>query len=638
MSAAESITNASDLPRRVLFLNDVSFQYGAGIAQARQVEAILRLGIETGVLAWAPGEIELEAVATRGIDRNLWLGIRAVDHLVGGRNLSDDAVIAGLLAEVARFNPDVVIVGNLHAACWPFQLLPAIRRLGCRVITFLHDAYLYTGRCAYPGDCKAYLTGCTEACPTAEQYPRLNPSLIPGAWHTRREIFGGPRGIDVVANSQWNRRMFLTAMPSAHGVDTVELGADKDVFCPGDPTLARQQLGLPDNKPIVLCAAVNFQEARKGGTHLRAIVEALKDEAVFAAFGHNATEIPGLISLGYHLRADQLARCYQAADIFLGTATEEAFGQTVMEAQLCGVPAVAFHAGGVSEIIRHGLTGFLTRNADVQAAVAALRDLLTNPVRRSEFAHRAREFAAARFSQEAHALRWRDYLGGKPACHVGPDTPVLSYPVAESGEPTEPKRCRPSWPSKGDLIAPEQATIVDATAGLPGTSDAAELTKLFELGYRAGDIILGIGPDVGRGIVAAIQGALANPNRTLPPVCYALGLNHENPDLMRGLFDRTGLGIHSHVIVQDLGDFITRWEPRPTMVWIGPSPKPVTADDLNALSAWLAPGTPVLIGGYLTTNAVEAAPHRLAVDEWCDTGSAKLMGCFDCSVLCVSQK
>ena len=57
----------------------------------------------------------LEAVATRAVDPNLWLGIRDVDHLEGGKKLSDAGVIAGLVTEVARFNPDLVLVGNLHA-------------------------------------------------------------------------------------------------------------------------------------------------------------------------------------------------------------------------------------------------------------------------------------------------------------------------------------------------------------------------------------------------------------------------------------------------------------------------------------------------------------------------------------------
>ena len=403
-----------ELPRRILFLNDVGFQYGAGIAQARQLECILGLGIEAGVLTWAHGNIRLEDVATRPIDESLWLGIREVNHLEGGRKLSDAAVIAGLLMEVARFEPAVIIVGNLHAARWPFQLLLALREIGCRVLTFVHDAYLFTGRCAYPGSCQLYLTGCNETCPTATEYPSLEPALIAGAWQIRREIFGGPRGIEVIANSQWSAQMFRTAMPSCQSVKTIELSADENVFKPGDKHAARRQLGLPDDKPVVLCAAVNFQEKRKGGQPLRDTVAALQQEVTFAAFGHNAQEIPGMVGLGHHLQAHKLALIYQAADLFLGTATEEAFGQTVMEAQLCGLPVVAFKVGGVVEIVDQDVTGRLVRNGDAADAIAAIRAVLADPAFLAAASSRAREHAVARFSMAAQEERWLRFLTGRP--------------------------------------------------------------------------------------------------------------------------------------------------------------------------------------------------------------------------------
>jgi glycosyltransferase involved in cell wall biosynthesis len=345
----------------------------------------------------------------------IWLGIREVNHLEGGKSMSDETVIAGLLMEVARFNPDTVVVGNLHAAHWPFRLLPALTEIGCRVVCFLHDAYLFTGRCAYPGTCDLYLSGCDETCPTADHYPALRPNLIAGAWKLRREIFGGAHGIEVIANSRWNAGMFRTALPAAEHLETLELGADENVFKPGDRTEARQRLGLPLDQPVVLCAAVNFQEKRKGCEYLARIIAALRETVTFAAFGHNAHEIPGLIGLGYHLEAHRLAGIYQAADVFLGTATEEAFGQTVMEAQLCGLPVVAFRAGGVVEIVQDNLTGKLVEIGDVPAAIAALEALLADAGGRAAAGRRAREHAVSCFSQAAHEERWLRFLAGPSA-------------------------------------------------------------------------------------------------------------------------------------------------------------------------------------------------------------------------------
>lgn len=638
MSPSPDKRCSPDLPRRVLFLNDVSFQYGAGVAQARQVEALLSLGIETGVLAWAPGNIELETVATRGIDADLWLGIRAVDHLQGGRQLSDAAVVAGLVAEVAHFRPDVVLVGNLHAARWPFALLPALAALGCRVVTFLHDAYLYTGRCAYPGSCRLYLTGCTAACPTADQYPALAPALIPAAWQTRRDLFGGPHGIDVVANSQWSRGMFLTALPTAHGVDTVELGADEQVFKPGDRTAARAHLGLPADKPVVLCAAVNFQEERKGCRYLREIIAALQDAVTFAAFGHNAQEIPGLIGLGYHLRADQLALIYQAADLFLGTATEEAFGQTVMEAQLCGLPAVAFHAGGVAEIIRHGVTGRLVRNADSAAAVAAIRTLLGSPALLAEYSAAARQHAVSRFSLAAHAGRWRHYLSGHRRTGLGPHPAVLAYPLHESEDLQSLDRHRPSWPGPADLLTEEHGGIVARTAALAGPTHAAEILKLYEMGYQAGDVILELGRLGGRAAVAALSGARAHPRRTLAPLYCGLASDPDRIDPTRAALAAEGLGEYCHLLTGSLQDFTAHWDIRPTMALVQDVPESDLPATLRTLGDFLAAGTPVLLGGYLSLAKPAEIAVRLAAQEWSDSGHAQFMGCFGCAALYVTVK
>lgn len=639
MNSMPDKRRTSELPKRILFLNDVCFQYGAGVAQARQVEAILGLGIETGVLAWSPGSITLEEVATRPIDYDLWLGIREVNHLEGGKSMSDETLIAGLLMEVVRFDPEIIIAGNLHAARWPFQLLTVLRHFGYRVITFVHDAYLFTGRCAYPGSCRLYLTGCNATCPTADQYPKLEPALIAGAWQTRRDIFGGPHGIEVVANSEWSRRMFRTALPDCPQVESIELGANEHVFKPGDKHTARRLLGLPDNKPVVLCAAVNFLEERKGGPHLRRIIAALKDTVTFAAFGHNAQEIPDLIGLGYHLRGEKLATIYQAADLFLGTATEEAFGQTIMEAQLCGVPVIAFQAGGVEEIVRNEITGRLVRNGDDREAVEVIRATLADTRFMGVAGPWAREYTSRRFAMWAQEERWHVYFNGRRKTGTGPVPPTIAYDLSKAGNFDSYMMHRPSWPVPGTFISDEHEQIFDKTSGVPGWQTPGDSFKLYEMGYHTGDVILEIGPFGGRSAIATLRGALANPARTVRPQYYGIDISTDSISRTGAYLALEMLGGHCHLYHGRLQEFVQRWHITPTMVFLdGDHTYTGVAADLATLSACLPAGIPLLVHDFLNRENEEGKIGvRQATQEWAAAGHGLFRGCFGCCALYVTQ-
>ena len=629
----------ADLPKRILFLNDVGFQYGAGIAQARQLECILGLGIEAGVLTWAHGNIRLEDIATRPIDPDLWLGICEVNQLEGGKGLSDGAVIAGLLMEVARFNPEIVLVGNLHAARWPFRVLSALRDMGYRVLTFLHDAFLYTGRCAYPGTCKLYLTGCNETCPTAGEYPALEPSLIAGSWQIRRDLFGGPHGLEVIANSQWSKRMFRTALPAGGHIETIELSANENIFRPGDRAAARRALGLPDDRPVVLCAAVNFQEKRKGCDYLQKIITGLGDKVTFAAFGHNAHDIPGLIGLGYHLAADKIALCYQAADLFLGTAMEEAFGQTIMEAQLCGLPVVAFQVGGVPEIVRNEITGKLVRPGDTDEAIAAIRSALENPRFRTVAGPWSREYALARYSMWSQEHRWHVYLSGRTLKGTGHNPPTVSYPrTAETDHSTELHL--PSWLSTENFINKEHELIFEKTSPLPGWQTPGDSYKLYEMGYHAGDVILEIGTFGGRSATVALRGALANPARTQPPQFYGIDLLEDSIIRTRQILSDEILGQYCHLFHGVLSGFVSRWDITPTMVFLdGDHTYEGVAADLRILSKYLKAGTPILVHDFLNQeNETGKIGVKKAALEWERDGFGHFHGCFGCCALYTTRE
>ena len=86
---------------------------------------------------------------------------------------------------------------------------------------------------------------------------------------------------------------------------------------------------------------------------------------------------PHATFLGW-LEADELARAYASADIFLFVSRTDTFGQVVIEAQASGLPVVAVAEGGPRSLIEDGRTGRLCP-ADAQALAATVTELARFP-------------------------------------------------------------------------------------------------------------------------------------------------------------------------------------------------------------------------------------------------------------------
>ncbi|MBT5047872.1 MAG: glycosyltransferase family 4 protein [Rhodospirillaceae bacterium] len=98
------------------------------------------------------------------------------------------------------------------------------------------------------------------------------------------------------------------------------------------------------------------------------------------------------------------------ADICVWPAINEAYGMALLEAQAAGLPVVAGDAGGVSEIVQHGVTGLLAAAGDADALAAALNSLLADPSRRDTMGRAAMDKAARQHSLETAARRLDDII------------------------------------------------------------------------------------------------------------------------------------------------------------------------------------------------------------------------------------
>jgi len=71
---------------------------------------------------------------------------------------------------------------------------------------------------------------------------------------------------------------------------------------------------------------------------------------------------------------------------------QEGQGLVLQEAQLCGLPVVCTNHNGFPESIRHGISGFLVPEKDVDAMVDRLKFLIENPEKWSEMGRAGREY------------------------------------------------------------------------------------------------------------------------------------------------------------------------------------------------------------------------------------------------------
>jgi glycosyltransferase involved in cell wall biosynthesis len=105
---------------------------------------------------------------------------------------------------------------------------------------------------------------------------------------------------------------------------------------------------------------------------------------------------------------DELADILAATDVLVLPSVREQFGQVIVEAMACGLPAIAVDAYGPAEIIDHGETGWLVEPDDLTSLTNALVEAVNRPAeRRRRGANAARE-ARARYAWPSLAQRVAD--------------------------------------------------------------------------------------------------------------------------------------------------------------------------------------------------------------------------------------
>jgi glycosyltransferase involved in cell wall biosynthesis len=308
-----------------------------------------------------------------------------------------------LLLSLCPERPDAALLHNLHAR-WNrregFFDLTYLEPLGRELPVVLapQDPWLLTGHCAHPIDCPRWRTGC-GACPDLAIYPAVRRDATAVNFRRKRTIFARSR-LHVAAPSQWLTAMFAESGIALAGLRRIYNGVDTGRFRPGPSAAARELLGLPADRKIVLVSGNALRtNPWKGFSWLIDAARRLADEGqptpvdFLCAGDAGETEEFGPVRVVFAGRlkdASRMAEYYRAADVYFQPSRADTAPFSVLEAMSTGRPVVATAVGGIPEQVQDGRSGFLARPGDSQAMADRIGALLADPALARDMGERGR--------------------------------------------------------------------------------------------------------------------------------------------------------------------------------------------------------------------------------------------------------
>jgi glycosyltransferase involved in cell wall biosynthesis len=268
----------------------------------------------------------------------------------------------------------------------------------------------FTGHCAHSLTCRKWKSGCGE-CPFLSIYPAIPVDTTASLWQDKRLIYAHCF-FQLVAPSRWLSEKVKQSIVGHQPSALIYNGVNTDTFKPFNKAKVRQKFNLPSDAILVGGVADQGLQANvfKGGAYMVEVIKALcaRESKCFflsiGAAGHSGT--PRIINIPRVENETELAMLYSCLDIYLLTSIAENCPLVVLEAMACGVPVAAFAAGGVPELVRDHIDGFVVAWRNTALLTEAVVKLAQDSDRRQKFSQSARQRAVTRFNHQCIARRY----------------------------------------------------------------------------------------------------------------------------------------------------------------------------------------------------------------------------------------
>jgi len=305
---------------------------------------------------------------------------------------------SGTPTRIAGLGPDII---HLHWINGGILRIEEFRRFNKPIVWTMHDMWAFTGGCHYDNLCGRYQDFCGK-CPVIRSNKTHDAS-----YRTLQRKFRAWTEINltIVTPSRWLANCATkSSLFKDKSIEVIPYNINLELFKPWDKEFAREILGLPQDKFLILAGALNIEsDPRKGFHYLIEALTKISSEKIandieIVIAGSSKPQNPPQINLPFHylgfLRDEiSMALAYSAADIFVAPSIEDNLPNTIIESMACGTPCVAFNIGGMPDMIQHKKNGYLAESIESNDLAAGILWIMKSHDRWKELSVNSREKA-----------------------------------------------------------------------------------------------------------------------------------------------------------------------------------------------------------------------------------------------------
>lgn len=415
---------------RVLIVNTSERTGGAAVAASRLMKALNNNGVKAkmlvrdkerppiGALAGMTDSLTVSELPLSPLLRwhFLWERFVVFCRLHFSRKHLFEVDIANTGTDITRLREfeeaDIIHLHWINQGMLSLKDIRKILRSGKPVIWTMHDIWPATAICHLTMGCRNFTTACRQC--------RLLPGggssydLSSMIWNRKKRMLEG-ENIYYVACSRWlESEAKRSALLEGQKITSIPNPIDTHKYIRCNKQEARQRLGLPLDKRLILFASQRVTNENKGMSYLIEACQRLSDipDLGVVILGGHAEEVVEQLPLeayplGYVNDEHRIVDVYNAADVFVLPSLSENLPNTIMEAMACGVPCVGFKVGGIPEEIDHRRNGYVADYRSAEDLARGIRWILME-ADSEELSRNAIHKVAHNYSQQSVAMKYLD--------------------------------------------------------------------------------------------------------------------------------------------------------------------------------------------------------------------------------------